>query len=178
MYVCPTGRKRRERVLNEVEACDLAKSRKWKVTQVAELKGYILLSSSLTFALVSNPYNLLWNTLWILLSAALQHSGSVAGRAGGRCAGSFILPSAACPAEHTHGMPSQKSSALDLRNSAGKALSRKQTQCTLDVKYVQEEGKTTNNTGAWLCTMIAVSLVPAAYMHIVKESSFPNKPYF
>lgn len=59
MYVCPTGRKRRERVLNEVEACDLAKSRKWKVTQVAELKGYILLSSSLTFALVSNPYNLL-----------------------------------------------------------------------------------------------------------------------
>lgn len=92
LYVCPTGRKRRERVLNEVEACDLAKSRKWKVTQVAELKGYILLSSSLTFALVSNPYNLLWNTLWILLSAALQHCESVAGRAGGRHAGSFILP--------------------------------------------------------------------------------------
>lgn len=59
MYVCPTGRKSRGRVLNEVEACDLAKSRKWKVTQVAELKGCILLSSSLTFALVSNPYNLL-----------------------------------------------------------------------------------------------------------------------
>lgn len=109
-------------------------------------------------------------------SSAAQWVCGWAGRR--RCAGSFILPSAARPAEHTHGMPSQKSSALDLRNSAGKALSRKQTQCTLDVKYVQEEGKTTNNTGAWLCTMIAVSLVPAAYMHIVKESSFPNKPYF
>lgn len=59
MYVYPTGRKCRETVLNEVEACDLAKSRKWKVIQVAVLKGYLLLSSSLTFALVSNTYNLL-----------------------------------------------------------------------------------------------------------------------
>lgn len=54
-----------------VEACDLAKSRKWKVIQVPVLKGYLLLSSSLTFALVSNTYNLMWNTLWILLWAAL-----------------------------------------------------------------------------------------------------------
>lgn len=70
MYVYPTGRKCRERVLNEVEARDLARSRKWKVIQVAVLKGYLLLSSSLTFALVSNTYNLLWNILWLLLSAA------------------------------------------------------------------------------------------------------------
>lgn len=81
MYVCPTGRKHRERVLNEVEACDLAESRKWKVIQVAVLKGYILLSSSLTFALVSNPYNLLCNILWIFLSAAPWRCG-VCGWAG------------------------------------------------------------------------------------------------
>lgn len=44
---------------NEVEACDLAKSRKWKVIQMSVLKGYLLMSSSLTLALVSNTYNLL-----------------------------------------------------------------------------------------------------------------------
>lgn len=91
MYVYPTGRKCREKVLNEVEDCDLARSRKWKVIQVAVLKGYLLLSSSLTFALVSNTYNLLWNILWILLSAALQRCG-VCGWAGRRRMYEYIHP--------------------------------------------------------------------------------------